>query len=239
MTVLNLITHHLLSIASPSRSVTSARYFKTGKGEYGEGDVFIGVTMPQIRRAAREYCDQVSLKDLGVLIKSTVHEHRMLALLIVVLRYSKTTTETERFKLYQWYIRHKKWVNNWDLVDCSAPHIVGAYLYDKPKNVLATLARSSSMWDRRIAVLSTFFFIAKKQSKDALAIAVILVHDRNDLIQKAVGWMLREIGKRVSKEDEVQFLRMYAPTMPRTMLRYAIERFTPSERQYYLAMKNV
>lgn len=209
------------------------RFFKTGKGEYGEGDIFLGVVVPDIRRVVKRYADAPE-PDVKKLLYSKFHEERLCAVLVLVEQY-KHGDERDKKKIFDFYIKHKNRVNNWDLVDLSAHHIVGAYLEKGNKNLLyTTLAKSKNLWDRRIAVLSTFHSIKQGDSKEALKVAQILLHDSHDLIHKAVGWMLREVGKRCSLQQEEQFLKKYAHVMPRIMLRYAIERFPLQRRQEYL-----
>lgn len=220
------ITQLLREEADPDKAKFLARYFKTGKGEYGEEDVFIGVTVPQVRKIAKKYKD-LSLSDIQKLLKSKFHEYRLTAL--IILTYKENTKDIVRI-----YLRNTKYINNWDLVDLSARDIIGGYLIDKPRDILYRLVKSKSLWERRIAVLATFAFLKKKNFKDSFAIAEILLHDPHDLMHKAVGWMLREIGK-IDQEAEENFLKKRYKTMPRTMLRYAIERFTPDKRALYMA----
>lgn len=217
---------------SPQKAANSAWFFKTGPGQYGEGDVFIGVTVPDQRKIAKRYSD-LSLSDLDTLLKSGLHEERLTALIILVNQYKKGDKAAQK-AIYDFYMQHTKCVNNWDLVDSSACYIVGPWLKDKDKTILYTLARSENLWERRIAILSTFAYIQAGDSNDALKIAEILIQDEHDLIQKAVGWMLREVGKRCSFEAENEFLIRHYKTMPRTCLRYAIERFPEPLRQQYL-----
>jgi 3-methyladenine DNA glycosylase AlkD len=208
-------------------------FFKTGKGEYGEGDKFLGISNPKIHQIVKDFFGDLNLNDLGKLIQSKFHEERLIALLILVLKFQKGNLINKK-DVYNFYLKHTKYINNWDLVDLSAYKIVGAYLFDKNRNVLYKLTKSQSLWERRISIISTFYFIQKKDVKDALAIAEILVNDKHDLIQKAVGWMLREIGKRSGEAVEERFLKKHYKTMPRTALRYAIERFPESKRQFYI-----
>jgi len=210
------------------------RYFKTAAGEYGHGDKFLGIRVPVIRRAVRQYKD-ASLTTAESLLKSEYHEIRLFALLQLVSRYAQGSAE-EQDRIYQNYLNNTRYINNWDLVDSSAPHIVGAYLDDKDKSMLYQLAESGSLWDRRIAVMATFYFIGNNKFDDALRIAELLLNDREDLIHKAVGWMLREVGKR-DLATEVAFLKAHYKMMPRTMLRYAIEKFSEPARQKYLKGK--
>ena len=206
-------------------------FFKTGPGEYGEGDRFAGVRMPALRRMVPGFAgaDEKTVADL---LESGVHEARMMALLILVRQFERGDV-AGRGRIYRFYLEHTARINNWDLVDLSAPQIVGGYLADRSRRPLYRLVRSKSLWERRIAVLATFTFIRNRDFADALALAAALLRDREDLIHKAVGWMLREIGKRDVVVLET-FLARHAATMPRTMLRYAIERFPEPQRQSYL-----
>ena len=210
------------------------RFFKTGPGEYAEGDVFLGVKVPVVRGLAAEYRD-VPLRTAVRLLRSAVHEERLLALFIIIGLYRKAGASGQR-KIYRVYLDHARYINNWDLVDVTAKHIVGAFLADKDKAPLYKLAGSDRLWERRIAVLSTFHFIERGSFDDALNIAGILLGDRHDLIHKATGWMLREVGKRDMRREE-EFLKKYCAVMPRTMLRYAIERFPQAKRRAYLVKK--
>jgi 3-methyladenine DNA glycosylase AlkD len=222
----------LRKVASRERADVSRRFFKTGPGEYGAGDRFLGVTVPELRRLARLY-QNLPLKDVVRLLKSGWHEERQLALLILIRQYQRANP-AQRDTIYNLYLRNTRHINNWDLVDCSAGPIVGAHLEGGGRQPLRRLAKSPSVWERRIAMLSTFHYIKKGEYDAALVIATILVGDRHDLIQKAVGWMLREIGNRDRLVEE-RFLRAHADGMPRTMLRYAIERFPEPVRLRYLA----
>lgn len=210
------------------------RYFKTGPGEYAEGDIFIGLTVPQIRAVAKVYKD-ISLKDAVGLLKSEVHEERMLSLFILISKFAKANAE-EKKKIYEIYLAHTKYINNWDLVDLSSLRIVGAFLIDKDKTPLYRLAKSKNLWERRIAVLATFYYIRNNNFEDCIKIAEILLNDKEDLIHKAVGWMLREVGKRDLACEE-HFLKDRYKIMPRTMLRYAIERFPEGKRRMYLSAR--
>ncbi len=210
-----------------------ARFFKTGKGEYAENDIFYGLSVPQSRVIAGKYKD-LQLNDVLALLKSKIHEARLIALLILVHKFQKGDQE-QRYKIYNCYLSNTKYINNWDLVDLSADKIVGAYLLDKDRDILEKLAMSTSIWERRISIIATFQFIKeKKEYKDTFKISKILLFDKHDLIQKAVGWMLREVGKRVSEAKEEEFLKPVYKKMPRTMLRYAIERFPEEKRLRYL-----
>lgn len=208
------------------------RFFKTGKGEYGEGDIFLGIKVPIMKNISKKYIN-MGFSDTQELLKSRYHEERMVALNILVNKFKKAE-EKERKKIYNLYLKNTKHINNWDLVDCSCHKIVGAYLDGKDKSMLEKLAKTKSIWEKRIAIISTFYFINKESSKEAIKIAEMLVYEKHDLIQKAVGWMLREVGKRCSQETEEKFLMKYYKTMPRTMLRYSIERFPEKKRKFYM-----
>lgn len=222
------LRHH----ADTTRARAVARFFKCGPGEYGEGDRFIGVTVPAQRRVARQFRD-LPLAEVDALLQSPVHEERLTALFILVEQFRRH--EAQRQRIVRLYLRRLRFVNNWDLVDSSAPQILGAWLLDKPRERLDRLARSRNLWERRIAMVATLQFIVKGESADAIRIATILLKDEHDLIHKAAGWMLREVGKRADVDALRGFLRRHAATMPRTMLRYAIERFPPAERARWLA----
>lgn len=219
------------SLSSSIQAKNLSRFFKTGKGEYGEGDRFIGLSMPQVRSLAGRFRN-MSISDLSGLVSSPIHEERMVALVIMTLRYPQ---DKDRF--YALYMRSRRYINNWDLVDVTCPRIVGEYLLDKPRDILYTLAKSRNLWERRMAIISTAQFIRNKDFSDTLQIAEVLLVDSHDLIHKAVGWMLREVGKK-NKEKEEKFLRQHFRTMPRTMLRYAIEKFPEEERRKYLKKKS-
>lgn len=221
----------LTSQSDTKKAIISQRFFKTGKGEYGEGDVFLGLTVPEVRSIAIQY-KTLALSDIGKLLQSKIHEERLTALLVLVFQFQKGD-DVSKHTIFKFYLNHTKWINNWDLVDLSAPKIVGNYLLYKSKKKLYTLAKSKSLWERRIAILATFIFIQNNNYDDSLRIATLLLYDTHDLIHKAVGWMLREIGKRTLAIEET-FLRQYYKKMPRTMLRYAIERFPETKRQAYL-----
>jgi 3-methyladenine DNA glycosylase AlkD len=229
--VIKDIRKKLQQLGSEEKAKVLKRFFKTGPGEYAENDVFIGVRVPELRKLVKEY-PNITIKEVIQFLRSLIHEERMFALLILVRKYSKGN-ETEKKRIYELYLKHTKFINNWDLVDGSAQYIVGAFLMNKSKKPLYRLAKSSSLWERRIAVLSTFYFIQHHHFSEALKISEILLTDEQDLIHKAVGWMLREIGKRDIAAEET-FLKKYYKNMPRTMLRYAIERFPESKREKYL-----
>jgi 3-methyladenine DNA glycosylase AlkD len=221
-------------LSDPKRAEVLKRFFKTGPGEYGEGDVFVGIRAPEIRKLAKEY-QALSPSETVKLLQSSIHESRALALLILVRAYAKGDASLQE-KIYNLYLQNTRFVNNWDLVDISAEHIVGPHLRYLSKAPLHTLATSNLLWERRIAVMATFHYIKHGEFSETLHIAGMLLSDTEDLIHKAVGWMLREIGKRDPISEEV-FLRAHYKLMPRTMLRYAIERFPEDLRQRYLKGK--
>jgi 3-methyladenine DNA glycosylase AlkD len=221
----------LRSIADPAIAEHSKRFFKTAKGEYGEGDRFLGIRVPVLRSHARQYHD-LPLKQMLQLLRSPYHEERLCALLIMVLKYTRGG-EKQREGIFQHYLKNTTHINNWDLVDSSAHHIVGAHLQDRARDILYSLAASQSLWERRIAIISTLHFIKRQQYDDTLALALRLIDDTHDLIHKAVGWMLREVGNRDIAVEQA-YLNEYYQAMPRTMLRYAIEKFPEKQRKAYL-----
>lgn len=227
------IVHKLKTAGNPKKAVFLKRFFKTEKGQYGHGDVFIGISVPVQRAIARMYPD-LDERSLTMMLADVTHEYRLTALIILTHQFTRGDEKTKKH-IYEYYLSKIQRVNNWDLVDLSAPHIVGAYLMNKPKkrNILYRLARSQSLWKRRIAIVSTFSFIRKNQFEDTLKLATLLLTDTHDLIHKAVGWMLREVGKR-DRTVLRKFLDLHAHTMPRTMLRYALEHFDPQERLRYM-----
>ncbi|HWH26568.1 MAG TPA: DNA alkylation repair protein [Pseudolysinimonas sp.] len=226
MTTAEDVRAALDELADPERALVSARFFKTGPGQYGEGDVFLGVTVPQTRSVVKRY-RYLPLSAVDELLDSEVHEHRLAGVLILVTQYPSDPDAV--FDAYLAAVRRGR-VNNWDLVDASAEHIVGPYLVDGDRSLLVELAGSASVWERRVAVLATFDFIKRGDASTTLELAELLLRDPHDLIQKAVGWMLREVGKRVSREQLLGFLDAHAAAMPRTMLSYATEHLTPEER---------
>lgn len=222
-------------IANPAKAKHHKRFFKTKKGEYGAGDVFYGVTVPQTRVIAKKYQDALSYPHISHLLKTGKHDVRLAMLVILVGRFKKGDAN-ERKKIFDFYLKHLKWVNNWDLVDASAHHIVGGYLHGKPKAILYRLARSKNLWEKRVAMVATFYDIQKGFDAEAYTIADMLLSDTHDLIHKAVGWMLREAGKRVSETRLENYIRKNVRRMPRTALRYAIERFPDKKRKALLAL---
>jgi 3-methyladenine DNA glycosylase AlkD len=226
------VKRQVRSLGNPVRAAHSLRFFKTGPGEYGEGDRFLGLTAPMLHALAREH-QHLPIREVTRLLKSPWHEERVLALLILVRQYRFGTSD-RRCTIYDLYLKHTGYINNWDLVDCSAEHIVGAHLAGGDRSALKTLARSKELWERRIAIIATFHDIKRGDFRQTVTIARLLLDDEHDLIHKAVGWMLREVGKR-DPEALRMFLTRNASRMPRTMLRYAIERFTPTERRRWLS----
>jgi 3-methyladenine DNA glycosylase AlkD len=220
------------ALANKEIAQHSLKFFKTDKGEYGHGDLFLGVRAPKIRLIAKKHID-ISITDMKTLIQSKYHEERFLGLIILVNKYAKTKDKKNRNQLYKIYVYSFKYINNWNLVDVTCPHVTGKHLIDKDRTILYKWAKSEDLWAKRIAMVSTFSFIRKNDLEDTFKIAEILLHDEHDLIHKAVGWMLREAGKRDLKREET-FLKKYYKTMPRTMLRYAIEKFPETKRQKYL-----
>ncbi|KKU78451.1 MAG: alkylation repair enzyme protein [Parcubacteria group bacterium GW2011_GWA2_47_7] len=228
------IERTLKKLGTKERAASSAWFFKTKKGEYGYGDIFVGVTVPAVRKLAVEYVD-LPLPEITKLLENKVHECRLIALIILVERYKSGDVKL-RAKVAKFYIAHTKFINNWDLVDVSASNILGAELLHKKRDVLYSYVTSNNMWERRIAIISTLAFIREGDFADTFNLSGLLLRDQEDLIHKAVGWMLREVGKQ-SRATLVQFLRQHAPSMPRTALRYSIEQFPEFERKKFLHMK--
>jgi len=224
--------------ADPLRAKHALRFFKTAKGEYAEGDKFIGVTMPVLRKLANEFI-QLEISQIEKLLQSKIHEKRMLALLILMFQFNiaKKQDNTDQQKIiYEYYLSQIEYINNWDLVDITCRDIVGGFLLDKSKkhkDILIKLSKSPDLWEKRIAIVSTWQFIREQQFDYTLQISKILLHDEHDLIQKAVGWMLREVGKK-DLQTLIQFLHPHYRTMPRTMLRYSIEKLEEELRQNFL-----
>ena len=225
------VINALKTLATEERRKVNEWFFKTGKGEYGYGDIFLGVTMPDIRRIAKKFSQEISLQELTELIRNPIHEVRLCALIILVNKYKKENSD----KIYQYYMDHLTAINNWDLVDSSAPYIVGDYLYKHPEKskILIDFSHSENLWVRRISIVSTFTFIKNNEFNTTLEIAKLLLNDNHDLIHKALGWMLREIYKRDERIIK-RFLRQNYAQIPRTTLRYAIERMDKEERLLYL-----
>jgi 3-methyladenine DNA glycosylase AlkD len=224
----------LRALGSPEKAAQLARFFKTGPGEYGEGDRFLGVRVPQQRALVRRF-PGLPLAEAVALLRGGLHEERLTALLFLVRTFQKARDDEGREAVVRAYLANLRWVDNWDLVDSSAPYLLGPWLLRRDRALLWKLARSKVLWQRRVAVLSTFRFIVEGESRGTLALAAALLGDGEDLMHKAVGWMLREVGKRVSLADLRGFLGQHAARMPRTMLRYAIERLPEAERKRWMA----
>jgi len=235
MSRLSALKKDLAVKASPEKAAFFPRFFKIGPGDYGEGDLFLGVTVPDCRSIARAYKD-LPLKDTITLLHSKWHEERLVALLILVLAFQRAN-ESDQQEIYEQYLANTNFINNWDLVDLSSRDIVGKYLYGHPQELakLDTLAKSKILWDRRISIIATFYFLQKGDPAPTLRIAEKLLTDKHDLIQKAVGWMLREMGKRADQQLLLDFIAQHYNNMPRTTLRYAIEKFSPDTRRKLLA----
>jgi 3-methyladenine DNA glycosylase AlkD len=221
----------LRRLSSRAKAKTNRWFFKTGPGQYGEGDIFLGVTVPDIRSVAIGY-KALPFLDIKKLLHSKIHEERLLALFILVAQYKGADVKTQAL-IYKFYLQNMKWVNNWDLVDSSADKIVGDYLLKRPRSMLYRLVLSQNLWNRRVAMVATYAFIKNGEFADTLRLSQLLLNDRHDLMHKATGWMLREVGKRDPTVLE-NFLNKHASQMPRTMLRYSIEKFSASKRRYYL-----
>ena len=226
----NQIKKDLQKLANPKKAQILQRFFKTGKGEYGEGDIFLGITVPKQREIVRKYKD-APLSVIAKLIASKIHEHRLVGVLILVEQFKCVDNKMQK-KIFDFYLKNAKQINNWDLVDLSAPYL-GKFLLDKDTRILSKLAKSNNLWERRISIMFTFAFIRENRFDETLKIAELLVCDEHDLIHKAVGWMLREVGKRDLSQEE-RFLKKHYKNMPRTMLRYAIEKFEENKRKKYL-----
>jgi len=221
---------------NPSKAKILSRFFKTGKGQYGEGDIFLGLTVPEQRALAKKYVS-LSFSEIQKLIDSKIHEHRLTGLIILTYKYEKANDILKK-EIFDFYLKNTKKVNNWDLVDVTCPRIVGEYLLDKKekdgRKILYTLSNSKNLWEKRISIVSTYTFIRNHEFRDTLELSEILMHDKHDLIHKAVGWMLREVGKKNEKTLK-DFLDKHSKHMPRTMLRYAIERLSEKEKKYYMS----
>ena len=231
---LKQLKNKLNRLADKKQAAILAGFFKTGEGQYGAGDIFLGIKVPVQRKVAREF-ENLSLADLQELLNNKIHECRLIALLILLSQYKKTADKDKK-KFVDFYLKNTKNINNWDLVDLSCPNILGDYLLDKPRQILYKLAKSKNLWEKRISIISTFALIRQKEYNDTIKISEILLNDRHDLIHKAVGWMLREVGKRDQKILE-NFLQKHYKIMPRVMLRYAIEKFSINKRRKYLNKK--
>lgn len=234
MYILEPLRRDLRKLSNPEKSKILQKFFKTGPGEYGEGDIFLGVNVPESRKVARKY-KRLSLKDVKSLLSSKIHEERLVGVLLLVEKFREASTR-EKGNIVRYYLEHTKLINNWDLVDLSADKILGEFLLNNNRLVLQKLAKSKNVWERRISIVSTFQLIKNNILQDTLKISKILLNDDHDLIHKAVGWMLREVGKKDPKVLE-RFLKKNYEKMPRTSLRYAIERFPESKRKAYLKLK--
>ena len=233
--MLTKLKKELKQLSSPEKSKIYARFFKTSKGQYGAGDIFLGLTVPEQRRVAQKYVD-LKFDEIKILLRSKYHEHRLTGFFILCYKYQKARN-SEKAKIIDFYLKHKHRANNWDLIDCVADKLLGKHIIDKDKSILYELAKSESLWDRRIAIITTFEFIRKGKFDDTIKISEILLNDKHDLIQKAVGWMLREIGKRDEKEL-IKFLDKHYKKMPRTMLRYSVERLDKNRKKFYMKKQN-
>lgn len=235
----------IADIADPERAAALQRYFKTGPGGYGAGDVFLGLRVPSVRKIAKQFAD-LPLAEIDRLLDSEIHEHRSAGLGILVLQFQRASggrsrDDERRERIADFYlvaVRRQR-VNNWDLVDSSAPYILGAFLYDRPRDVLFTFAASKSLWERRVAIISTLGFIKRGDASTTLEIAALLLNDKHDLIHKAVGWALREVGARIDPRLLRSFLDVHAPSMPRIMLSYATEHFDSAQREHYRGLRSV
>jgi 3-methyladenine DNA glycosylase AlkD len=223
------LIRELKNLEDSEKAKILQKFFKTGKGEYGEGDIFLGITVPDQRKTAKKYTG-LNLNQIQILLNSKIHEHRLIGLLILIEKYKQTNSKKKIFDFYM--INYNK-INNWDLVDLSAPKIPGDYLLDKDKKILYEYAKSNHLWKKRISIISTYNFIKNNMYEDTINLSKILTNDEHDLIQKAVGWMLREIGKKDQKILE-SFLKKNHKTMPRTMLRYSIEKLSEEKKAYYM-----
>ncbi|MCX6754791.1 MAG: DNA alkylation repair protein [Candidatus Nomurabacteria bacterium] len=230
------ILKEILSFKNIEKDAILSRFFKTGPGQYGEGDMFLGITVPISRKIAHKYGD-IKLIEVEKLIKNKYHEVRLIAILILVYKYKQSKNDSEKKIIVNFYLKNTRYINNWDLVDLSAHYILGDYLINKDKKILEKLSKSKNIWERRISIISTFAFIYNSENKWTFKIVNVLMSDEHDLIQKACGWMLRESGKRVSEKELMSYLDTNYNKMPRTMLRYAIERLPENKRLYYLKLK--
>jgi 3-methyladenine DNA glycosylase AlkD len=225
----------LREIASPERAAVNRGFFKMGPGEYSEGDQFLGIRIPDLRALVKK-ADAISLREALALLRSEWHEERLMSLLLMERRFESAVVDADREVIVKAYLANTRWVNNWDLVDASAPSILGSWLLTRERSLLGELVRSESLWERRIAVVSTLTLIRSGDFKETLSLSERLLKDPEDLMHKACGWMLREVGKK-DQELLISFLSKHAPRMPRTMLRYAIERFPQQERRRWLAAR--
>ncbi len=230
------IENELQLHANAEQAKILQRFFKTKPGEYGEGDIFVGIRVPMARQIAKKYCKTIDKYSLLPLLQSPIHEYRLTALFILILQYTHAQTDDEKETLIGIYLGNTQYVNNWDLVDSSAYNLLGKHLYTQSRSILYQLAHSTDLWEQRIAIITTYYFIRQRDFEDTLHIARILLHHPHDLIHKAVGWMIREIGNR-DYETAYTFLVEHYAQMPRTMLRYAIEKFDEPVRLAFLKGK--
>jgi len=233
--MLSQLEQELKKQENPKKARLLQGFFKTGKGEYGEGDIFLGIVVPEQRKIAKKF-SHLNLNDLQKLLETKIHEKRLITLLILLIQYKKAKkekNEKQKEEIFNFYLKNTKNINNWDLVDLSCRDIIGNFLLDKNKSLLYTLAKSLSLWERRISVISTFEFIRYNQFDDSIKLAELLLHDKHDLIHKAVGWVLREVGKK-DKQVLLDFINQHYKIMPRTMLRYSLEKLSRNERDFYM-----
>lgn len=232
----NKIEKEIIKQRNASKAKILARYFKTGEGEYGEGDIFLGISVPDLSKFAKKH-KSIDIKKVSTLLKNKIHEIRLIALFVLVSKFQETNRESEKERIINFYLKNTKYINNWDLVDSSAYQILGSYLVDKKdRKIIYKLISSKNMWEQRIAIVSTYAFIKKGESKDIFVICKKLFNHKHDLIHRAMGWMLREVGKNVSQKELKVFLKENIRQIPRTTLRYAIEKFEDKERRRYLNM---
>ena len=235
--ILNQIKTSLHDLANDEKANNYARFFKTGKGEYGEGDTFLGITVPHQRLIANEFYQKVSLKEISELLKINIHEYRLTALIMLVYQFEKTKDVHLQKEMIEFYLNHTQYINNWDLVDTSCYKILGSYCFHQnQEQILYDLAQSEDLWEKRIAIVATLYFIKQKSLAITPEIVLMNMHHPHDLMHKANGWMLREMGK-INEEKLFHFLDEYATQLPRTSLRYALEKLEPSLKEYYMKLK--
>jgi len=232
-TIIQQIQASLETYSIPVKAESSQRFFKTGPGQYGEGDIFIGVSVPDQRKVAKQFFKQATFEDIIFFLTHEIHEYRLTALFLMEYKFAKAKDEKNKKEIVDLYLNNLDSVNNWDLVDSSAPKILGHYLFDKDRSLLYDLADSGHLWRQRVSVLATYYFIKNNDFTDTLKLSEKMLNHKHDLMHKAIGWMLREIGKKDQKTEE-NFLKKHYKKMPRTMLRYAIEKFDEEMRQAYL-----
>jgi 3-methyladenine DNA glycosylase AlkD len=222
----------IISMKNDESIAILQRFFKTGKGQYGEGDLFLGIRVPELRKISKKYFDKINIDECEKLLKNKYHEIRLLSLFVFILKYEK---ENNKKIIFDIYLSNTRYINNWDLVDLSSPNIVGSYIYNNnlDKRILYDMIKTHDLWNTRIAILATFYFIKNEDYKDIIKMSEILIDDKRDLIHKALGWMLREVGKR-DKTTLVKFLEKYSKKMPRTMLRYSIEKLSDEQKTIFM-----